>query len=66
MNRAWAVTRKEWAEVFKNRFVIFTVAFMPLLLTAIPLIILGATGSAEEMTGLRSADMPTKFREWYG
>jgi len=66
LNRAWAVTRKEWAEVFKNRFVIFTVAFMPLLLTAIPLIILGATGSAEEMTGLSSADMPPSFAELCG
>jgi len=66
LNRAWAVTRKEWAEVFKNRFVIFTVAFMPLLLTAIPLIVLGATGSAEEMTGLSSADMPQRFAELCG
>jgi ABC-2 type transport system permease protein len=61
MKRAWAVTRKEWAEVFKNRFVIFTVAFMPLLLTAIPLIILGVTGSAEGMSDLNSADMPPSF-----
>jgi hypothetical protein len=46
MRRAWAVARKEWAEVFKIRFVIFTVAIMTLLLTVIPLVILGVTGSA--------------------
>jgi ABC-2 type transport system ATP-binding protein len=31
------IVRKEWAEVFKNRMVLFTVAFLPLLMTAIPL-----------------------------
>jgi ABC-2 type transport system permease protein len=61
MRRAWAVTRKEWAEVFKNRFVLFTVAFLPLLMTAIPLIILGVTGSAEGMSELNSTDMPARF-----
>lgn len=61
MKRAWAVTRKEWAEVFKNRFVIFTVAFMPLLVTAIPLIILGVTKSPGGMSDLNMADMPQRF-----
>ena len=37
MNKVKTIIRKEWAEVFKNRMVIFTVAFLPLLLTAIPL-----------------------------
>ena len=40
MQKVYTVIRKEWAEVFKNRFVLFTVAFMPLLFTAMPLIIL--------------------------
>ena len=40
MQKVYTVIRKEWAEVFKNRFVFFTVAFMPLLFTALPLIIL--------------------------
>lgn len=40
MQKIYVIIRKEWAEVFKNRFVLFTVAFMPLLFTAIPLIIL--------------------------
>jgi ABC-2 type transport system permease protein len=31
---------KEWAEVFKNRMVFFIVAFLPLILTALPLIML--------------------------
>jgi len=37
MQKIFTVTRKEWAEVFKNRFVLFTVAFMPLFFTIFPL-----------------------------
>ncbi len=40
MNKIKTILRKEWAEVFKNRMVIFTIAFMPLLMTAIPLAVL--------------------------
>lgn len=45
MQKIYTIMRKEWAEVFKNRFVLFTVAFMPLLFTAMPLIIL-STGES--------------------
>jgi ABC-2 type transport system permease protein len=40
MSKIRTIIRKEWMEVFKNRLVIFTVAFLPLLLTAIPLVML--------------------------
>lgn len=40
------IIRKEWAEVFKNRMVLFTVAFLPLLMTAIPLAVIYGTNSA--------------------
>ncbi len=40
MNKIATILRKEWAEVFKNRMVLFTIVFMPLMLTAIPLVIL--------------------------
>ena len=43
MNKIKTIIRKEWAEVFRNRMVIFTVAFLPLLMTAIPLGILYST-----------------------
>jgi ABC-2 type transport system permease protein len=55
------IARKEWAEVFKNRFVLFTVAFLPLILTALPLIILGISGSSEELSDITSTDMPSQF-----
>jgi ABC-2 type transport system permease protein len=47
------IIRKEWAEVFKNRMVIFSVLFMPLLFTAIPLIFLYSTRNvgADSLTG---------------
>jgi len=42
MNKIKTIVRKEWAEVFKNRMVIFTVVFLPLLMTAIPLGVLSS------------------------
>src|SRR4030042_5883037 len=50
MHKIKTIIHKEWAEVFKNRMVIFSVIFMPLLFTAIPLIMLYAmkdTGTTE-------------------
>lgn len=40
MKKIWVLVRKEWAEVFRNRLVIFSVSFMPLIFSAIPLGIL--------------------------
>lgn len=37
MKKIFTILKKEWAEVFRNRMVLFTVAFLPLMLTAIPL-----------------------------
>lgn len=61
MEKIKTIVLKEWAEVFKNRFVLFTVAFLPLLLTALPLGILFATRSAG-MDDFAS-DMPSQFLE---
>jgi ABC-2 type transport system permease protein len=63
MNKMWVIVRKEWAEVFKNRFVLFTVAFLPLIFTALPLVMLGAVGSISGVEGLSSADMPASFTD---
>jgi len=60
MKKIWVIARKEWAEVFKNRFVLFTVAFLPIILTALPLITLGVTGSSGEM-GDVSDEIPSEF-----
>lgn len=61
MKKIKVIILKEWAEVFKNRLVLSTVIFMPLLFTALPLIILFATRSSgtEEL----SNDMPAAFSQ---
>lgn len=38
MDKIRTIISKEWSEVFKNRFVLFAVAFLPLIFTALPLI----------------------------
>jgi ABC-2 type transport system permease protein len=60
MDKIKTIIRKEWSEVFKNRFVLFTVAFLPLLLTALPLGILYTT-SAIETGDAVSSDIPAQF-----
>jgi ABC-2 type transport system permease protein len=65
VNRIQTIIDKEWAEVFKNRIVLFTVAFLPLLFTALPLIILYTTRSAPgTMTDV--TDLPPSFLEACG
>lgn len=62
MNKISIIIRKEWAEVFKNRLVISTMVFMPLLFSAIPLImfyLLRGSG-AEDLTG----DLPPQFMQY--
>lgn len=53
MNKIRTIVAKEWSEVFKNRLVLFTVAFLPLILTALPLLMLYVMaqfgGSLEDM-----------------
>ncbi len=60
MNKIKTIIQKEWAEVFKNRMVLFTVAFLPLLMTAIPLGIIYATRGTN-MGNAVSNDMPQQI-----
>jgi len=62
MKKIKTIIRKEWAEVFKNRLVLSTVVFLPLLFTAIPLIMLFATrGTGEDAL---TNDMPAQFSQF--
>lgn len=62
MDKSWVIIRKEWSEVFKNRFVLFAVAFMPILFIIIPLVILySMRGSAIADAGGMMTDMPEQF-----
>ncbi len=61
MNRIKAIVIKEWREVFKNRFVFFTVAFLPLIMTALPLLMLYFFGDSGDFSEVSSADVPPQF-----
>jgi len=62
MKKIITIIRKEWAEVFKNRLVISTIIFMPLLLTLIPLMMGYFTRetSSVDLTN----DMPPQFTQF--
>ncbi|MFQ5399858.1 MAG: ABC transporter permease subunit [Anaerolineae bacterium] len=59
MDKIKTVIEKEWAEVFKNRIVLFTVAFLPLILTALPLVTLAFMGDMGE--GAVKGETPDEF-----
>ena len=62
MRHIRTIIDKEWAEVFKNRTVIGMLAFMPLLFTLLPLVMLSVTAT-QGMEGLdaASAGVPANF-----
>jgi len=62
MKHIKTIIDKEWAEVFKNRMVLFTMIFMPLIFTVLPLVMLYVTGQGmEDMGGVSTADVPEAF-----
>jgi ABC-2 type transport system permease protein len=61
MRLTWVIVRKEWSEVFKNRLVLFTVSFLPLMLALLPLLILVVMGSGSEMQDIPTSDIPSSF-----
>jgi ABC-2 type transport system permease protein len=63
MKKVWLIVRKEWAEVFRNRLVLFTVAFLPLMLTALPLVVLYVSRGEEGLGGASMGDMPAGFQQ---
>lgn len=56
MRKIWALVHKEWSEVFKNKMVLFSVDFMPLIFCIIPLGILYSMQgvSASDVSGLEA------------
>lgn len=59
-NKIKIIVRKEWAEVFKNRMVLFTVAFLPLIMTALPLGIMYGTRDVGANQSLNT-EMPSEM-----
>ena len=64
MNKIQTIIDKEWAEVFKNRVVLFTVVFLPLFFTVLPLVILYTMGSNGGNSDVM--DMPPQFAKMCG
>jgi ABC-2 type transport system permease protein len=62
MNKIKTIVRKEWAEVFKKRMVLFTVIFMPLFLSILPLIILYSMGGSAANSA--NAELPAQFQQF--
>ncbi len=61
LTRVRTIIQKEWAEVFKNRVVLFTIILMPLIFTLLPLGMFFFFGSNPNMSGGDSADVPAQF-----
>lgn len=64
MKKIKVIMLKEWMEVFKNRLVIFTIAFLPLIMVAIPLAMLYSTRgstSAELTAGQTAGALPEEL-----
>jgi len=61
MNKIQTIVKKEWAEVFKKRMVLFSVIFLPLFLSVLPLIILYSMGSMG--TNSANAELPEQFQQ---
>ena len=61
MHRVRTIIEKEWAEVFKNRMVIFTIVFMPVIFTVLPLGILLGIGASGGIPEGSMADVPPQF-----
>lgn len=60
MKKIKTIILKEWAEVFKNRMVIFVVAFLPLLMAALPLGIIYSTRGVASANPATSTSLPAE------
>jgi len=62
MKHITTIINKEWSEVFKNRMVLFTLIFLPLIFTALPLVMLYVTGMGmDDINSANAADVPAEF-----
>ncbi len=61
MKKIQTIVRKEWAEVFKKRMVLFSVIFLPLFLSVLPLIILYSMGGSSVNSA--NVDLPAQFQQ---
>ncbi|GAB4574138.1 MAG: ABC transporter permease subunit [Anaerolineae bacterium] len=60
MRKVMTLVRKEWADVFRNRYVLFIVLFMPVLMVAIPVLTLGMGANPDLISGVND-DIPPQI-----
>lgn len=60
LQRVRTIIDKEWAEVFKNRMVLYTVILMPVLMTLLPLVMTGVMSSTTASSG-DATDIPAQY-----
>jgi ABC-2 type transport system permease protein len=65
IDRILTIIDKEWAELFKNRLVLFTITLMPMLFTLMPLAVLYFT-RIPSLQGGDMADIPASFAQACG
>jgi ABC-2 type transport system permease protein len=61
-HKVWVITRKEWSEMFKNKYVMLMTTLLPLILLVIPLVFLYTTGQpGAKMNGLEDISSAPAF-----
>ena len=63
MNKIWAIIRKEWREVFRRKIVLFSVTFLPLLLSTLPLMGLYGLQGATDLSEMEDLGNMVVFAE---
>jgi ABC-2 type transport system permease protein len=58
----WTIVDKEWAEVFKNKLVLSTIIFLPMIFTALPLIML-AVSHVPGVENYDTSEVPAMFTQ---
>lgn len=62
MNKVMTLIKKEWADVFRHRYVLYIVLLMPALMVVIPLVTLGLGANPDMISGM-SSDIPPQLLE---
>ncbi len=62
MNKVITLIRKEWADVFRNRYVLYIVIFMPLVMVVLPALVLGLGASPNLISGMQD-EVPPQLME---
>ncbi len=58
----WTIVDKEWAEVFKNKMVMSTIIFLPMIFTALPLVML-AVSHVPGVENYDTSEVPAMFSQ---